>query len=46
VGNALGEVPQGAIELYVLIDTFHFAGGGAAAVAVGVVSPCGQSAPQ
>jgi hypothetical protein len=38
-------VPQGAIEFYVLIDRFHFAGGGAAAVAVGVVSPCGQSAP-
>ena len=44
-GHALGEVPQGAIELYVLIDSFHFAGGGTAAVAGGVVSPCGQSAP-
>src|ERR1035438_8166169 len=43
-GHALGEVPQGAIELYVLIDRFYFAGGGTAAVAVGVVSPCGQSA--
>jgi hypothetical protein len=38
-------LPQGAIEFYVLIDRFHFAGRGAAAVAVGVVSPSGQSAP-
>src|ERR1035441_4308806 len=44
-GHALGEVPQGTIELYVLIDRFHFASSGTAAVAVGVVSPCGQSAP-
>jgi hypothetical protein len=44
-GHAFGEVPQGAIELYVLIDRFHFAGGGTAAVAVGVMSPCGKSAP-